>query len=124
MSIKETDQFYINQPEPNRGCFLALREVILTQDPHVTETVKYGMPCFTYKGKMFCYLWQDKKTQQPYILMVEGKHLQHSLLEQGDRARMKILSIDPISDLPLATIEEILKQALDLYRTGTIRTKG
>ena len=114
----DLDQFYFKQEEPNRSCFLALRDIILKQDEQVTETRKYGMPCFCYKKKMFCYLWTDKKTQEPYLLMVEGKRLDHPALESGNRARMKILRIDPHADLPLETITTILNQALDLYREG------
>ncbi|MBG6130709.1 hypothetical protein IWQ47_002185 [Aquimarina sp. EL_43] len=97
-----------------------MRSIILNQDEDIIETRKYGMPCFCYKGKMFCYLWVDKKTDEPYFLMVEGKYLDHPQLETGDRARMKIFRIDPNKDLPVTTIKLILNQALDLYRNGTI----
>lgn len=117
------DDFYLHNQEPNKSCFLALRSIILAQDTHITETQKYGMPCFCYKQKMFCYLWTDKKTTEPYILLVEGKLLNHPLLETGDRARMKIFRVDPNSDLPICTIQEILQEALDLYRTGIIKTE-
>jgi len=50
------------------------------------------MPCFVYNKKQFCYLWTDKKTNNPYLLIVEGKNIDHPLLEQGDRKRMKILT--------------------------------
>jgi hypothetical protein len=30
------------------------------------------MPCFCYQRKAFCYLWTDKKTANPYILIAEG----------------------------------------------------
>ena len=53
--------------------------------------------------------------------MVEGKHLDHPELESGDRARMKIFRLEPEKDLPIRTIEHILKKALDLYRTGLIK---
>ena len=98
-----------------------MRNIILNQDDNITETKKYGMPCFCYKKKMFCYLWTDKKTDEPYILFVEGKYLNHSELEKGDRSRMKILRIDPNADLPVKTIELLLNDALDLYRTGRIK---
>ncbi len=81
------------------------------------------MPCFCYKKKMFCYLWTDKKTDEPYVLMVEGKYLDHPKLEEGDRSRMKIFRVNPNKDLPVKTIENILKKALDLYRKGTIKIK-
>jgi hypothetical protein len=119
----DLDHFYLNQPEPNKSCLLALRSVILRQDEHVTETKKYGMPCFCYKKKMFAYLWTDKKTTEPYILLVEGKLLDHPDLEAGSRARMKIFRVNPNEDLPIKKINIILQQALDLYRKGIIAIK-
>ncbi|MBX2967066.1 MAG: DUF1801 domain-containing protein [Cyclobacteriaceae bacterium] len=121
--MQELHHFYLDKEEPNKSCLLALRDIILEQDENITETVKYGMPCFCYKKKMFCYLWTDKKTGEPYILMVEGKHLNHPKLEEGDRSRMKIFRVNPNKTLPVKTIESILQRALDLYRTGVIKIK-
>ena len=120
----EVDNYYLNKEEPNKSCLLALRSIILEQDTAVTETLKWGMPCFCYKKKMFCYLWTDKKTDEPYILMVEGKHLIHPRLETGERSRMKIFRIDPEKDLPVRTINSMLQKALDLYRMGVIKIKA
>ena len=119
--IREIDTYYLNKEEPARSCLLALRSMILEQDPAVSETRKYGMPCFCFKQKAFSYLWTDKKTDEPYILMVEGKHLNHPDLEKGDRARMKILRVDPLKDLPVETIQFILQEALHLYKNGVVR---
>lgn len=113
-------KFYLEKNEPNKSCLLTLRDIILDQDANISETKKYGMPCFLYKKKMFCYLWEDKKTQEPYLLMVEGNHLNHPRLEQGNRARMKIFRIDPTQDIPVADIQYVLNSALDLYRNGII----
>ncbi|TCC96482.1 DUF1801 domain-containing protein [Pedobacter hiemivivus] len=121
--LEELQNYYLKKEEPNKSCLLALRSIILEQDENITETQKYGMPCFCYKKKMFCYLWTDKKTDEPYILMVEGKYLDHPLLEQGDRSRMKIFRVNPIKDLPIKTISSILQKALDLYRNGIIEIK-
>ena len=114
--------YYLSQEEPNRSCLLALRRLILSKDPVITETTKYGMPCFCFRNKTFCYLWTDKKTSEPYLLMVEGKHLSHPALESGGRSRMKIFKVNPAADLALTTIHTILNHALDLYRNGTVKT--
>lgn len=119
--IEKLHNYYLKKEEPNKSCLLALREIILNQDVNITETIKYGMPCFCYKKKMFCYLWTDKKTDEPYILMVEGKRLDHHQLEEGDRKKMKILRINPNKDLPLKTIETILQNALYLFRNGVVK---
>lgn len=121
--VQELHDYYLNKEEPNKSCLLVLRSIILDQDSNITETQKWGMPCFCYRKKIFCYLWTDKKTGGPYILMVEGKYLDHPQLEEGDRTRMKIFRVDPNKDLPIQTIEHILQKALDLYRTGVIKLK-
>lgn len=116
----ELDGYYLQKEEPNKSCLLALRSMILGRDMHITETRKWGMPCFCYQKKMFCYLWTDKKTNEPYILMVEGNRLDHPQLESGDRSRMKIFRVNPYKDLPKDTIELILDTALGLYRNGIL----
>ncbi len=121
--IEELNDYYLSQDEPNKSCLLALRSIILDKDANVTETRKWGMPCFCYKKKMFCYLWTDKKNCEPYLLMVEGKHLDFPGLEEGKRSRMKIFRVDPNKDLPIKTIDTILQSALDLYRMGIIKIK-
>jgi len=59
--IQEIESFYLDKEEPNKSCLLALRDIILKQDPNV--------------------------------------------------------------DIPLLTIEQLLNDALDLYRNGTIKVK-
>lgn len=121
--MKGTDTFYLNLKEPNRSCLLALRNIILQQDPNITETLKWSLPCFCYRKKMFCFLSIDNKSDKPYLLIVEGRLIEHPLLEANNRTRMKSISIDPNKDLPLETITEILNNALNLYRNGTIKVK-
>lgn len=92
-----------------------MQAILLNFNEEITETVKYGMPCFCYKGKAFCYLWMDKKTNFPYFLLVEGNKMKHPKLESGDRKRMKVFIVNPEEDLPLEVIHEILSEALNLY---------
>ncbi len=112
----DLDQYYLNKAEPNKSCLLALRHIILDQDSSITETRKWGMPCFCFKQKMFCYLWTDKKTTAPYILFVDGKLLDHPKLEQGSRTRMKILRINPLEDIPVYEVQSLLQKAIDLCK--------
>ncbi len=114
--MKKNDIFFERLEEPNRSSLLGLRQIILDVDPGISETTKYGMPCFTFNAKAVCYLWLDKKINQPYILFVEGQNLNHPLLEKGGRKRMKILRIDPDEDLPIDLINEILSIAIQLVK--------
>lgn len=114
--LKDLDQFYIDQSEPTKSCLMALRSIILALDGEVEAAWKYRMPCFGYRDKMFCYLWKDKKTDEPYIGIVDGLKLDHPLLELGTRTRMKILRIDPRKDIPLGLVNEILQEALEITK--------
>jgi hypothetical protein len=114
--LREFDNYYLQKEEPVKSCLLFLREHILNFDQNITETWKYRMPFFCYNGKMFCYLWIHKKNGLPYIGFVEGKKLDHPLLIIEDRARMKILLLDPAVDLPVETINDILKTAITFYK--------
>ena len=113
--LRDLDKYYLNKEEPTKSCLQALRDYILNFDSSITEAWKYRMPFFCVNRKMFCYLWTDKKTGLPYIGFVEGRNINHPLLEQGSRKRMKILRIDPTADLPIETINKVLKEALLLY---------
>ena len=113
---EQLDNFYLNQAEPNRSCFLALRDLILTYHQNITPDFKYGLPFFMFKGKMFCYLWQDKKTKQPYISIAAGSKIEHPALFLGDRKRFKLLYIKPEDDIPVETIYEVFDLAIQTYR--------
>lgn len=119
--VEKIIEYYLNKEEPHKSCFLALRSIIFNQDENISETVKYGMPCFCYKKTPICYLWSDRKNGEPYILMVEGKYLNHPKLEQGNRSRMKILRINPNDDIPIETIKFILEEAVVLCKNKTNR---
>ena len=113
--MSELELFYLQLDESYKDQLLTLRTHILQFDPNITEAWKYRMPFFCYKGKMFCYLWVHKKNGLPYIGIVEGRKIDHPDLIQEDRARMKILLIDP-EIVPVDKINKLLKDAIELYR--------
>jgi len=123
MALTQLDNFYLQKDEPIRGCLLALKDIILKQDENISAEWKYGMPFFCYKGKMFCYLWVHKKYHQPYIGIVEGQRFDHPHLIIEKRSRMKIMLVEADQDLPVETINDILRQVLDLYRTGVVKIR-
>jgi len=114
--LREIDNYFLQKDEPVKSCLLFLRGHILNFDKNITEAWKYKMPFYCYKGKMFCYLWTHKKNGLPYIGIVEGRKIDHPLLIQEARARMRILLVDPTSDLPIEAIDEVLKIALAFYK--------
>ena len=121
--MKDIDHFYLNLEEPLKSTLFSLRDIILGLDHHITDSLKYKMPFFSYKDKMFCYFWTDKKTKEPYIGIVEGHRIKHPLLEKGNRSRIKIFRLSTKEDIPINTIKELLHIALDFYKSGLIKTK-
>lgn len=115
MEINHIDHFFLHQEEPQKGCFLALREIILRSDQDFTEHWKYKLPFYYYKSKPFCYLWKNKKTQEPYIGLVRANQIEHPMLIQGNRAKMKILPISPSEDIPVDMIYGIFERLKKTY---------
>jgi len=113
--LNAIDNFYLQKKEPEKSCLLALRKIILDFDSKISEEWKYGMPFFYFKKKMFCYFWFHKKLKVPYIGIAEGRNIEHPDLLAEDRSRMKILLIDPKKDIPIRTINQILRAAASFY---------
>ncbi|MES2130986.1 MAG: DUF1801 domain-containing protein [Bacteroidota bacterium] len=114
--LNPLDTYYLKQEEPAKSCLQFLRAHILKSDPEITEVLKYGMPFFCYKDKMMCYLWVHKKLLLPYIGVVDGKLIEHPDLIIEKRARMKILLVDPLKNIPVKKIDAILKEMIALRK--------
>ncbi len=112
--MKEIDEFYLRWNEPIKSCLLALRDIIKEFDAEISEGWKYQAPCFIFKGKAICYLWVDKKLKTPYVLVVDGNKIDHPLLKQGDRTRMKVFYVDPLEDIQINVIHEILDMGIEI----------
>lgn len=113
MSLNALHNFYLNLPEPERGCFMALRDFILQQNVHITPEWKYKLPCFYYKGKMLCYLWQHKTYKSPYVGFILGSVLDHPALLQEKRKQGKILLVSPTEDLPVALLAQCIEAVIE-----------
>lgn len=114
--MTELEAFYLRYDEPLGSTFVALRTIILSADDKITPTWKYKLPFFCYNNKNICYLWKDKKTNLPYIGFMDGNKLAYPLLESGERSRVKVFSVNPHEDLPVADILEILQEAINLHK--------
>ncbi len=114
--MKGTDTYYLNTVEPNRSCLLALRTIILDQDKMIVEFLKYNIPCFKYRDKVFCYLWIDKETKKPCLLMQDGKNINHPDLEKTKHKHIDVFRVNPEEDLPIKKIISILTKGLEFLK--------
>lgn len=112
--MQQLYDYYMTLPEPTKSCFLAIRDHILAYDAHITETWKYQSPFFCYRDKIMGYLWINRKTQQPYLGVVNGKLIDHPQLRSEGRKRVKVLSLDPAGELPLDVIDFVLQRSITL----------
>lgn len=112
--MSDLDTFYMQLPEPQKSCMEALRRIVLKHHSNISETIKYSMPCFCFQKKPLCYLWIDKTTAEPYLLFVDGIKMDHPLLEQQARKKMKIFRLNPHLDLPIDELQSLLDMALSL----------
>ena len=114
--LRDIDNYFLEKEEPVKSCLLFLRDHLINFDSNITEAWKYRMPFYCYKGKMLCYLCVHEKKGLPYLGIVEGRKIDHPLLIQESRSRMKIMFIDPERDIPVEVVDEILKTAINFYK--------
>jgi len=114
MASSPLDEFYSNLPEPEKSTYLFIRRHLL-EDPDMSESFKWSLPFFDYKGKYFCYLYQNKKSKLPYIAFSQGKHIDHPALYFGDRTQIGAILFDPNEDLPMKTIDEVVALAKKVH---------
>lgn len=112
--MKPIDNYFLQKPESLRESMLFLRSYLSSFDSAITEEWKYSLPFYYYKNKMFCYLNIDKKSGHPYIGIVDGSKMDFPELVKGDRKRMKVLIVDPGTEIPVAIISKILSCSISI----------
>lgn len=108
-------EFYESFAEPNKSCFLFLRQFILNKTELMDEKYKWRLPFFYYKDKPFCYLWVNKKINMPYVCFVRSLHIERPELKLGDRKQMKALTIDPNKDINTELLAKIMAESMDKF---------
>lgn len=109
------NQYFEKQPEMVKQTLLAMRYFVLQPQFELTEHFKYHTAFYYFKGKPFCYFHKDAKTLQPYIGIARGHLLDHPMLFQGHRKKMKIVRISNTEDLPIEELSVIFHRLKALY---------
>lgn len=56
----EVDAWFATYDNPQKDLVLAVREVVLSADPRVTETIKWKAPTFVYRGNIASFFPRTK----------------------------------------------------------------
>jgi Domain of unknown function (DU1801) len=112
--LRPADNWFLSHAEPERGCLQQLRQIILAFRPDITEKLSYGMPTYYIGKKRLVYLWYHKTHHCPYIGFIDGNLLNAPDLLAESRSRMKIFLVNPLQDLPVKRIRELLGATIKL----------
>ncbi|MBL4623701.1 MAG: DUF1801 domain-containing protein [Flavobacteriales bacterium] len=69
------DHYLLDLPFPQQFIAQELRRIILNSSTKMEESIKYGVPFYTYK-KPFCYL-AKKKTGIMYVGLIHGQKIKN-----------------------------------------------
>ena len=110
------ESFYLSEEEPLQSALLAMRALVKSHHPEISEALKWGLPTFYYKNHFFAYLYKDPHGKKlPYLGFNKGRDLDHPLLETGGRKLIKVLSFHPEHDLPAKGLRKIMDMAIALH---------
>ena len=107
---------YINQQTPDHQRILRwLRQLILTSDPAIRETIRWNIPFYTYHKRHLCYL--NVVRTEPVavdLAFVHGTALadEASLLESRGRKTIKSLVSRTVNSPDEDVVRTYLQEAL------------
>lgn len=105
------DKFLARQPPHLRAITEALRELLEETVPAATGSLKWGMPCYTVAGRMFCSIG-GHKAHVNLVLMGPAEAFEdpEGRLE-GASPRGRHLRLTSLDDLPRAAVRRWLRVA-------------
>ena len=120
-------EYIDRQHEVFQQILLFVREIILSQNEQIEESIKYGVPFYKYQGKMLIYLSVKKKEKNIDIAFVQGVLLQpHFPILENHKTRKQVRSfkIKQLEDLDIYMFEEMLAMACSFLDTCKIAWMG
>src|SRR4051794_40453812 len=113
---KEVDEYIANAPEPTRPVLVKLRRIFRRASPKLDEAIKWGVPCYVYKGPVGGFaayrehvswgLWKSRALNDPDGLLGRGVSVMAG----------KIRNVSEIP--PAAKIIGLISQVIALNEAG------
>jgi hypothetical protein len=108
--MSAVDDFVATQPADSQFRLRALRKLILYAAPHVGESIKYGLPFYTYHG-LLCYL-NPKKDYVDFGFCQGILLSDESGLLYGDNKEIRKVKVGRITEPLLQSLRQLVQEAL------------
>lgn len=108
------ESYIDSRPKDLQPLLNSIREVLLSLDPILVETIKYNTPFYMHKGKNVCYL--STKNNIVQVGFVKGFQLsdQHQLLVSDNRSIVRALEFASFSTDDKRVLLETVYEAIEL----------
>jgi hypothetical protein len=110
----EIEKFFVELPAEKREIAMKLRDVFLSADKKITETIKWNQLTFVYKGNL-AFIYSYPKSD--YVNLGFMKALQLTdpkQLFEGSGKSMRHVKIYSLKDIKPAQIKAWAKEAMEL----------
>ena len=111
------DRYIYEFDEDSRMVMEVLRELIFHHVADVVESIKWHIPCYSWKG-LLCYINKEKKSKKVLLGFIEGVclHDNYGILNT-DTSQIKKLLFKTLNDVNEEIIADFLTQAIEINRT-------
>jgi hypothetical protein len=117
MRSPAVDRYIYEFDDDSRIVMEVLRELIFHNVPDVEESIKWHIPCYSWKG-LLCYINKEKKSKKVVLGFIEGVCLKDNYgILNTDTSQIRKLLFKTLDDLNEDIIADFLKQATEINRT-------
>jgi hypothetical protein len=108
--MSTVDDFIAAQPADSQFRLRSLRKLILDAAPHVGESIKYGIPFYTYHG-LLCYLNPKKDYVDFGFCQGVGLSDEADLL-YGDNKEIRKVKVTQLTGPLVQSLRQLVQEAL------------
>jgi hypothetical protein len=120
--ISSVEVFYCSLAPELKELALDVRRLVLESDPGITESLKWGCPCFAGK-KMICYLASQANYLNFGFYQATLLPDPEQLLE-GTGAKMRHIKIRSQADINPEAFQNLVREALQLEKKPAKKQKA
>ena len=103
------ENYFEALPEDYREVMLVVRDFLRGGPYHFEERYRWSTPTYYADGRYVCYLYYKAKEGRAYVGFGRAAGVEHPLLLAEGRKQIRILVLDPRTDVPLEGIGEVLE---------------